>query len=351
MATKDWNYTESGTAIYLPDGEPRQKLKVTGTRFASILNLNEWSTPFLSWCEITKTAKLPFEDNMYLQAGRAIEPKVIEYLKRTVSPNVKGPEEYFGNLYSSLKYDFFPENKIFGGMWDAVITNRNGDNIRTIIEIKTTKRAEDWVNGAPDYYLAQACLYAYLTGAKQIIMSVTILKDEDYAHPENFVVDETNTKTILYNLDTVNIAGYSFEQLISMATMWYEHHVKGAVSPEFDEKLDAEILKILRTAKPQNDTSLDGIINTLAFKEAELARIYAEYNVKELEDEIDSLKKAVKEYLTEQMGDLPKIEYRNWSLTKTDGRRTADVKALMKDGLEDYIKIGNPVLTLRRISS
>jgi hypothetical protein len=73
--------------------------------------------------------------------------------------------------------------------------------------------------------------------------------------------------------------------------------------------------------------------------------------VKELEDEIDSLKKAVKEYLTEQMGDLPKIEYRNWSLTKTDGRRTADVKALMKDGLEDYIKIGNPVLTLRRISS
>lgn len=54
---------------------PKRTKKVTGTRFATILGLNPWSTPFEMWCAITKTYEKPFEDTIYTIAGKTIEPK------------------------------------------------------------------------------------------------------------------------------------------------------------------------------------------------------------------------------------------------------------------------------------
>lgn len=34
---------------------PKKTKKITGTRFATILGLNPWSTAFEMWCAITKT--------------------------------------------------------------------------------------------------------------------------------------------------------------------------------------------------------------------------------------------------------------------------------------------------------
>ena len=34
---------------------PKRTKKITGTRFATILGLNPWSTPFEMWLAITKT--------------------------------------------------------------------------------------------------------------------------------------------------------------------------------------------------------------------------------------------------------------------------------------------------------
>ena len=60
---------------------PKRTKKVTGTRFATILGLNPWSTPFEMWCAITKTYEKPFEDTIYTIAGKTIEPKQAEYMK------------------------------------------------------------------------------------------------------------------------------------------------------------------------------------------------------------------------------------------------------------------------------
>ena len=59
--------------------------KITATRFATILGLNPWSTPFEMWCEITKTYQKPFEDTIYTIAGKTIEPKQIEYITSSVT--------------------------------------------------------------------------------------------------------------------------------------------------------------------------------------------------------------------------------------------------------------------------
>lgn len=56
--------------------------RITGTRFASILGLDRWSSPFKTWCAITRTYEEPFVDNKYTVAGKTIEPKVIDYLNK-----------------------------------------------------------------------------------------------------------------------------------------------------------------------------------------------------------------------------------------------------------------------------
>ena len=42
---------------------PKRPKKLTGTRFATILGLNPWSTPFEIWCEVTRTYQKPAKHN------------------------------------------------------------------------------------------------------------------------------------------------------------------------------------------------------------------------------------------------------------------------------------------------
>ena len=73
---KIWKYGKNGNNIVLSE-PPKQKLRITGHRIASVLGLNEYQSSFGAWCEITKLVKLPFEDSKYTLAGKAIEPKLI----------------------------------------------------------------------------------------------------------------------------------------------------------------------------------------------------------------------------------------------------------------------------------
>ena len=51
---------------------PKKPKKITGTRFASILGLDRWNSPFKTWCAITRTYEEPFEDTIYTIAGKII---------------------------------------------------------------------------------------------------------------------------------------------------------------------------------------------------------------------------------------------------------------------------------------
>ena len=140
---------------------PKRTKKITGTRFATILGLNPWSTEFEMWCAITKTFELPFEDTIYTKAGKTIEPKQAEYMKKSYGMDLITPTDRYGEDYFNKTWgDFFPENKHLGGMWDFLGVDENGE-VDTVLEMKTTKRIEDWQNDAPEYYALQAALYAW----------------------------------------------------------------------------------------------------------------------------------------------------------------------------------------------
>lgn len=342
-----WNYNEDKTAVVL-DKPPRSKLKITGTRFASICGYNDWSTPFQSWCEITKTAKLPFEDSIYMQAGRSIEPTIIQYLKDTISKRVTSPEEYFGNLYETVKYDFYKDkSKIFGGMWDAVITRPNGD-IKTVIEIKTTKRVEDWAFAPPIYYMMQACLYAYLEGVDNVMMVAAFLEDADYAHPEKFVPTTENTKVYMFNLSMVEVEGRPFTEFIKYAEDWWNYYVLQGMSPEFDEKKDEEILKELRKTEPVEADGLSSKIKAVMHLNEQLDTIKRDSGLDSLEKKIKTLKDEIKAELMSQMGENDtNIKYENAEITKGKDKIEADIDALIADGLDKYLITKPGSYTLR----
>lgn len=353
-----WKYGENGDTIIL-DSVPKRRLKVTGTRLAGILGLNKWTTPFQMWCEITKCARPPFEDTIYTIAGKAIEPKQISYTKDVVSNYILSPKEFFGNRYQDVKYDFYPEEKIFGGMWDAKSVMPSGKTA-TIFEYKTTKRAEDWLQGPPTYYLIQALEYAYLEGIKtghrprSIVMVVSFLEENDYNNPQDYEVNNENTQMFSYpvnntfiNIDTGDVyisedrtapVGYfDIDELIDLAESWYDRHINSGISPKFDETKDKEYLDILRTTSPSNDNDVNSIVARANEIIKKIEEIKASTNLDSLEKELKSCEKAIKDDLIKSLGDNDtKAVIGNYTLSKTVKKiETIDKEQMEIDGVLD----------------
>lgn len=232
-----------GNAVKIP--VPKKPKKLTATRFATILGLNPWSTPFEVWCEVTRTYQKPFEDTIYTIAGKTIEPKQAEYMKNSYfMRDIVKPADIWGEDYFKKTWgDFFSDTEVLGGMWDYLLCDKNG-NPHTVLEMKTSKRVEDWQEDIPEYYALQAALYAYLLGVDNVIMVASFLEDKDYNQPENFVPNAHNTITKPFR---VSERYPDFEShYVKPALEWWANHVATGISPAYDEKKDAEILKALR---------------------------------------------------------------------------------------------------------
>lgn len=249
---------------------PKKPKKLTATRFATILGLNPWQTPFEVWCEVTRTYAKPFEDTIYTIAGKTIEPKQAEYMKKSYfMTNLVTPTDIWGADYFKRTWgDFFPEIAVLGGMWDYLLYDKDGKPT-TVLEMKTSKRVEDWAEDIPEYYALQAALYAYLLGVDDVIMVASFLEDGDYADPSKFICKGTNTITRPFK---VSERYPDFEKrYVKPALKWWHDHVESGVSPAYDEKKDADILKVLRTNNLNPETDMVALV-----KEAEELKAHIE---------------------------------------------------------------------------
>ena len=257
-----WN--ENQTITITPPSRPK---KITGTRFAAILGLNKWTTPFNAWCAITRTYEEPFEDTIYTIAGKTIEPKQAEFMRKSYfMTNLITPTDVYGPDYFQKTWgDFFKDTPIFGGMWDYLLVDKDGKP-NTVLEMKTTKRSEDWLEDIPEYYALQAALYAYLLGVDKVIMVCSFLEDQDYDHPEDYACSAENTIVRPFKLSE-RYPG--MKNTIQQVQQWWKEHVEGGVSPAYDEKADADILKVLRDNNLSPETDLAELV-----KEAEELKAY-----------------------------------------------------------------------------
>jgi len=313
---------------------PKRPKKLTGTRFATILGLNPWSTPFEIWCEVTRTYQKPFENTIYTIAGKTIEPKQAEYMKQTYfMSNLVTPTDIWGKDYFRQTYgDFFRESPVLGGMWDYLLYGKDGKPT-TVLEMKTSKRVEDWKDDIPEYYALQAALYAYLLGVDEVIMVASFLEPKDYDAPEKFVCSGENTITRPFK---VSERYPDFEKkYVKPALKWWKDYVESGISPAFDERKDAEILKALRTNNLSPETDMAALV-----KEAEDLKAKLDAHAAEVaEDEkrykvlIDMIKKAAIAQFRD--GDkkvsIAGSAY-NWEVSRTSTTKI-DKDAMKADGI------------------
>ena len=313
---------------------PKRPKKLTATRFATVLGLNPWSTPFEIWCAVTRTWEKPFEDTKYTLAGKSIEPKQAAYMKDTyMMSNLVTPTEIWGEDYFHKTYgDFFPEQKVLGGMYDFLLYGKNGKPT-TVLEMKTTGRVEDWKDDIPEYYALQAALYAYLLGVDEVIMVASFLEPKDYDNPEKFVCSGENTITRPFK---VSERYPDFEKkYVKPALKWWKDYVESGISPAFDERKDAEILKALRTNNLSPETDMAALVKEAEDLKAKLDAHAAE--VAEDEKRYKVLTDMIKKAAIAQFRDGDKKvsiagSAYNWEVSRTSTTKI-DKDAMKADGI------------------
>lgn len=313
---------------------PKRPKKLTATRFATVLGLNPWSTPFEIWCAVTRTWEKPFKDTKFTLAGKAIEPKQAAYMKDTyMMSNLVTPTEIWGEDYFHKTYgDFFPEQKVLGGMYDFLLYGKNGKPT-TVLEMKTTGRVEDWKDDIPEYYALQAALYAYLLGVDEVIMVASFLEPKDYDNPEEFVCSGENTITRPFK---VSERYPDFEKkYVKPALKWWKDFVESGISPAFDERKDAEILKALRTNNLSPETDMAALV-----KEAEDLKVKLDAHAAEVAEDEKRYK-----VLTDMIKKAAIVQFRdgdkkvsiagsayNWEVSRTSTTKI-DKDAMKADGI------------------
>lgn len=315
---------------------PKRPKKLTGTRFATILGLNPWSTPFEIWCEVTRTYQKPFEDTIYTIAGKTIEPKQAEYMKQTYfMSNLVTPTDLWGKDYFNKTYgDFFKESPILGGMWDYLLYGKDGKPT-TVLEMKTSKRVEDWKDDIPEYYALQAALYAYLLGVDEVIMVASFLEPKDYDDPEKFVCSSENTITRPFK---VSERYPDFEKkYVKPALKWWKDFVESGISPAFDERKDAEILKALRTNNLSPETDMAALVKEAEDLKDTMERILAHEGIPDMEKRYKVVTDMIKKAAIAQFRDGDKKvsiagSAYNWEVSRTSITKI-DKDAMKADGI------------------
>lgn len=313
---------------------PKKTKKITGTRFATILGLNPWSTAFEMWCAITKTYEKPFEDTIYTIAGKTIEPKQAAYMKKSYAMDIITPTDIWGKDYFNKTWgDFFPDSPHLGGMWDYLSQGEDG-KVDAVLEMKTTKRAEDWENDVPEYYALQAALYAYLLGVDDVIMVASFLEENDYEDPKKFKPSAKNTITVEFK---VSERYPDFAEKVARVEKWWEDHVDTGISPEYDEKKDAEILTALRTNTLTPETDIEALVAEAEALKKELDEVAA--STAEKEKRLKTINDIIKEHAVSQFRDGDKkVEVKGsvyvWTVSRSE-TTGIDKDALKADGLLD----------------
>lgn len=328
---------------FLNDGRikvdpPKKPKKLTATRFATIMNLNAWATPFSAWCEMTRTYEEPFEDTIYTIAGKTIEPKVCDYLRSRYFMDIKSPTDVYGPDYFKKTWgDFFSDVEGLGGMWDFL-----GDDF--VVEVKTTKRVEDWLGKdgevePPIYYKLQACLYAYLLNFDNVVMTCSFLQDKDYANPEAFVPSVDNT--IVHEFSLSEEFPNFKEDYIDPAMKFWRENVLTGISPKFDEKKDAEILKVLRkNVTEASDKDIAKLMKEADRLQAQIDK--AKAKIEDKEKRLKEINDQVKKSMVKQFRDGDKnVEIKGsaytWNLRR-DVSKSFDQKKFEEDNPGVYEK-------------
>lgn len=239
--------------------------KITGTRLSSVIGKNKYTTPFKQWCCMVGIYTEPIDPTV-AKLGMYVEPKVRDYVQDKLNIKFK---DY---VPSEVKWDVFKEvDDIFGGIPDGEPIDDNGNldyvSGKPMLEIKTSsidafvyktekgllrmqkdeqgyplvkeagKKKLSWYGSdgklqVSEEYMFQLGLYLYLRKVNIGMFAVCFLTKEDYAHPENFNIEDHDVV-----LRAMKVSSFDkFEkEIIEPARTWYRKYIKTGISPDMTE--------------------------------------------------------------------------------------------------------------------
>ncbi len=237
--------------------------KITGSRFASILDLNKYCSPVKTWAMMVGIYSEPMDETVAL-VGNTIEPMIRDYVSETLNIN------YTSYDPMKIKWDMFKENPIFGGIPDGEPVKTDGslayDQGAPMLEIKTTSidsfvyqnidhkltlikdannlpqvklkngKRDSWFDSnhnvlVPNEYQFQLGLYCYLRNITKGVFAVAFLKPEDYANPSQTNIMDREIKIVDFNVDLKH-----FQTYIDQATKWYHDFIETGTSPKLTQQ-------------------------------------------------------------------------------------------------------------------
>ena len=127
----------------------------------------------------------------------------------------------------------------------------------------------------------------------------------------------------------------NFALMVNEAMMWWNAHVVTGISPDYDEKKDAEILKALRTNSLPQDANIDALITEAESLKAELETVYA--SVADKEKRLKAVTEQIKKYLAGAFRPNDTTVERKggqytWAVSKSESTEL-DKDAIIADGL------------------
>lgn len=207
--------------------------KIGGSSVGDVLRVDNFKSDFAAFCRIC-WCDMPILDKKFINAGIAIEPKVIKVLESHLNVEIKTfpPSEY--------NYDYFSnKDEIIGGIPDGYIESK-----KIILEIKTTKENnyDNWnMFGIPPAYLKQAQIYTYLMGVEKFWIVATFLKEEDYINPESYPIENRKVKNYKFLINKEQVE----DDILKIKT-WYNFHTLEGKSPQWDEVKDKDLIDYLK---------------------------------------------------------------------------------------------------------
>lgn len=160
-----------------PESPPRFYLG--GSDAAAVLGLSKWKTPFRLWQEKTGQAEqADLSEVEAVQWGNILEPVVADEYSRRTGRKVRRVNRLLVH----------PRHGWMVAHLDRIVLDGN-----RILEVKTTRRSQDWEDGVPDYYIPQAQHYLAVTGRAVCDVAVLIGGQDfrvfEIARDESFIED------------------------------------------------------------------------------------------------------------------------------------------------------------------
>lgn len=205
--------------------------KITGSALGDILKLTQFNSDFAAFARVANF-RFPVLDPKYVNAGIALEPKILAKLEEKFHFEIK---RFNAKDYN---FDYFKDNELFGGLPDGYLEEQN-----IIIEIKTvgSKKFDAWNNNLINVaYIKQAQLYSYLIGAPKFTIVACFLEEEDYVNPENVDINKRKIKNWFFEVNTKQVLDD-----IKACEDWYKKYTTSGVSPQWNDAIDSDIVNYL----------------------------------------------------------------------------------------------------------